>query len=705
MGRARARGRRPRSPARVETSASAARPRRDSASPRSRSRSPRPSPWGCSTSRRRPASGRADVRVRHLLAHTSGYDCECRATSHASATATTRSPPASPSCPSVRRLVGAGRSGRTRTPATGWPGFLARRAAGSTYEEALPSACSRPRARGDARSASPTSPAPARTRRAGRTPGRAARRAASSRPSPTCCASAAAARGSRRSARMRVVHGKPTAGVYGLGLFGERVGGIEVWGHPGSYGGFQSSLLLVPTATRSSSASRTEPRRQGAARGRGRVLRGVIGARRRRRRPSSCPPRRSTRFAGTYANSDADAEVAPAATGSSSRSTTRSCAARPIGSGTFEIVGGDARPASASTSRVDGFGALRQPARRARPVIAAVAAGHPATAEAGAEILADGGNAADAAVAACLASCVAETVMTGLLGGGHAIYFDAATRHRAQPRLLRRGPVGRRRADGAPPGPVRRGARRTTRSARRRARCPGSRPGSTRSGARTGGCRGAARRAGAAARARRRRDAAGACGVPRDARAGDDDARRRRDLRARRTLLEDGRPARASRGSSRRSSSCATRAPRRSTTGSIAARAARARRRARGVADAAPTSRAYEAIWSEPVEVAVRGQARAHARRALAASRRRSRASTRPAAPRRCSPRSRRAAGGGHTTNLTVVDADGNACVLTTSLGLGSGDWLPGLDLHLNSMLGEADLVRGRSRRASGWRA
>src|ERR1700761_1886720 len=57
----------------------------------------------------------------------------------------------------------------------------------------------------------------------------------------------------------------------------------------------------------------------------------------------------------------------------------------------------------------------------------AVAAGHPATAEAGAEILADGGTAADAAVAACLASCVAETVMTGLLGGGHAIFLDGST--------------------------------------------------------------------------------------------------------------------------------------------------------------------------------------------------------------------------------------------------------------------------------------
>jgi gamma-glutamyltranspeptidase/glutathione hydrolase len=49
-----------------------------------------------------------------------------------------------------------------------------------------------------------------------------------------------------------------------------------------------------------------------------------------------------------------------------------------------------------------------------------------------------------------------------------------------------------------------------------------------------------------------------------------------------------------------------------------------------------------------------------------------------------------------HTTNLVTVDPHGNACVLTTSLGLGSGDWLPGLDVHLNSMLGETDLIRGR---------
>src|SRR5438045_4225545 len=58
---------------------------------------------------------------------------------------------------------------------------------------------------------------------------------------------------------------------------------------------------------------------------------------------------------------------------------------------------------------------------------AGLAAGHPATTAAGIDILAAGGSAADAAVAAALASCVAETVMTGLLGGGHGLYFDAAS--------------------------------------------------------------------------------------------------------------------------------------------------------------------------------------------------------------------------------------------------------------------------------------
>lgn len=58
-----------------------------------------------------------------------------------------------------------------------------------------------------------------------------------------------------------------------------------------------------------------------------------------------------------------------------------------------------------------------------------VAAGHPVTAEAGAAILAEGGTAADAVVAMALASCVAETVMSGLWAGCHAVVFDGSRVH------------------------------------------------------------------------------------------------------------------------------------------------------------------------------------------------------------------------------------------------------------------------------------
>ncbi len=103
----------------------------------------------------------------------------------------------------------------------------------------------------------------------------------------------------------------------------------------------------------------------------------------------------------------------------------------------------------------------------------------------------------------------------------------------------------------------------------------------------------------------------------------------------------------------------------------------------------------YAAVWSRPVEVSLA------ARRVLT----RAGLSGVPETLARLEP-ARGAEGllaaleepvpiDGHTTNISALDADGNACVLTTSLGLGSGDWLPGLDLHLNSMLGEADLVRG----------
>ena len=50
-----------------------------------------------------------------------------------------------------------------------------------------------------------------------------------------------------------------------------------------------------------------------------------------------------------------------------------------------------------------------------------VAAGHPVTAEAGAELLRAGGNAVDAALAAMFASFVAEPLLTGLGAGGYML--------------------------------------------------------------------------------------------------------------------------------------------------------------------------------------------------------------------------------------------------------------------------------------------
>ena len=67
------------------------------------------------------------------------------------------------------------------------------------------------------------------------------------------------------------------------------------------------------------------------------------------------------------------------------------------------------------------------PSRDVVDLPAGIAAGHPVTAEVGLRILTKGGSAADAAVAAVLASCVAESIMTGIAGGGFATYYEAAS--------------------------------------------------------------------------------------------------------------------------------------------------------------------------------------------------------------------------------------------------------------------------------------
>src|SRR5438309_8371234 len=50
-----------------------------------------------------------------------------------------------------------------------------------------------------------------------------------------------------------------------------------------------------------------------------------------------------------------------------------------------------------------------------------IAAGHPRTAEAGAEVLRGGGNAVDAALGAMLASFACEPLLTGLGAGGYML--------------------------------------------------------------------------------------------------------------------------------------------------------------------------------------------------------------------------------------------------------------------------------------------
>ena len=56
----------------------------------------------------------------------------------------------------------------------------------------------------------------------------------------------------------------------------------------------------------------------------------------------------------------------------------------------------------------------------------AIAAGHPLTAEAGAEMLRmGGGNAFDAAIAAAFTACVTESCLTSLAGGGFLLAHTA----------------------------------------------------------------------------------------------------------------------------------------------------------------------------------------------------------------------------------------------------------------------------------------
>jgi gamma-glutamyltranspeptidase / glutathione hydrolase len=327
-----------------------------------------------------------------------------------------------------------------------------------------------------------------------------------------------------------------------------------------------------------------------------------------------------------------------------------------------------------------------------------VAAGHPATAEAGAAVLEAGGTAADAAVAAVAASCVSETVMTGLLGGGHAVYWDAEAGRAwhldcfctvpsgSGAELVHlRVPFGEELvhyaigpASCAVPGvPAGLGAlhdrfgrmpwRDLLEPAMRLARIGVELP---------------------AAHASCLAMLAPVMTLDRGAELYSPGGR----------LLETGDTLRQP--SLEKAFAVLAAEGARSAYEGTLAESLLALVRNRGGAITRDDLRGYEAEWRAPetvpyagTQVSTRGGlsglpellARLPPLRGVSETERV--LSVLPLLDTRGAE--------SHTTNVSVVDGHGNACAFTSSLGLGSGDFLPGLDVHLNSMLGEADLLVG----------
>ncbi len=142
--------------------------------------------------------------------------------------------------------------------------------------------------------------------------------------------------------QLRIVHGKPVGGVYGLGLSGERVGGVEVWGHRGSWGGFQSTLVTVPDRD-AVLVGLTNASRGGKALWEieNMFFERLLGSRRRTPETFDMPAEVRESFTGSYANSDGWYEVAVSLDGVVVTFDDGEHAARPIGERTFEITEGD----------------------------------------------------------------------------------------------------------------------------------------------------------------------------------------------------------------------------------------------------------------------------------------------------------------------------------------------------------------------------
>lgn len=282
-----------------------------------------------------------DVRARHLLSHTSGFDGECGDLARFGDGDDALSAVVA-ELPSVRRWLGVEQAWSYSNAGYWLVGAMCAERAGSTFEDALTARILRPLGLEATSFGEPDVPGTG----PGAEPGPYPR---ARRPSGGLVSTVAdllqfgrhhlAAPDARR---MQIVHGKPADGVYGLGLDGMRVDGVEVWGHPGSYGGFNSSLLVVPDREAVFVGLTNSGRGRNALREiQDAFFERVIGTRREAQQTVQLSRDTLDAFAGTYANSSAWTEVAPAGGGLRISSGDEEAEARPVGPRTFEITSGD----------------------------------------------------------------------------------------------------------------------------------------------------------------------------------------------------------------------------------------------------------------------------------------------------------------------------------------------------------------------------
>jgi D-alanyl-D-alanine carboxypeptidase len=278
-----------------------------------------------------------DVRVRHLLSHTSGYDGELAADDQAAFDAADDPLAAQlPALATVRRWLGVEQCWSYANSGYWLAGWLSGRAAGSTYEDALATRILRPLGLEATSFDDPDLPGTGPD--AADSPYPRARR-----PSGGLVSNVADllrfGRWLLAKPQMRIVHGKPVAGVYGLGVWGERVGGVEVWGHQGSWGGYQTSLLTVPDRD-AVFVGLTNASRGGKAlfEIEDEFFQRLLGTRRRVPETVELPDEAREELTGSYANSDGWYEVSFAIDGLSLKLEDGEFAARAIGERTFEIT-------------------------------------------------------------------------------------------------------------------------------------------------------------------------------------------------------------------------------------------------------------------------------------------------------------------------------------------------------------------------------